>query len=53
MAACLVTGILQIAWGDLRLAHQMPFAPQAVLVPLVEMWPARIDGDAGAPSLVG
>ncbi len=31
IAAGLLTGILQILWGYLRLAHQMRFVPQAVL----------------------
>jgi len=31
LAAGLLTGILQIAWGYLRLAHQMRFVPQPVM----------------------
>ncbi len=31
VAAGLLTGILQIAWGYLRLAHQMRFVPQPVM----------------------
>ncbi|MEB3322550.1 MAG: SulP family inorganic anion transporter [Synechococcaceae cyanobacterium] len=35
LAAGLVTGILQIAWGYLRLAHQMRFVPQPVMAGFV------------------
>ncbi len=35
LAAGLLTGVLQIAWGYLRLAHQMRFVPQAVLAGFV------------------
>ena len=31
LAAGLLTGVLQIAWGYLRLAHQMRFVPQPVM----------------------
>ena len=35
LAAGLLTGILQIAWGYLRLAHQMRFVPQPVVAGFV------------------
>ena len=35
LAAGLLTGILQIAWGYLRLAHQMRFVPQPVMAGFV------------------
>ena len=35
LAAGLLTGLLQIAWGYMRLAHQMRFVPQAVLAGFV------------------
>ena len=35
LAAGILTGILQIAWGYLRLAHQMRFVPQPVMAGFV------------------
>ena len=35
LAAGLLTGVLQIAWGNLRLAHQMRFVPQPVMAGFV------------------
>lgn len=35
LAAGLLTGVLQIAWGYLRLAHQMRFVPQPVMAGFV------------------
>ncbi|MFQ6539165.1 MULTISPECIES: SulP family inorganic anion transporter [Aphanothece] len=35
LAAGLLTGLLQIAWGYLRLAHQMRFVPQPVMAGFV------------------
>ncbi|MFO7628155.1 MAG: SulP family inorganic anion transporter [Prochlorococcaceae cyanobacterium] len=35
LAAGILTGIMQIAWGYLRLAHQMRFVPQAVMAGFV------------------
>lgn len=35
LAAGILTGLLQIAWGELRLAHQMRFVPQPVMAGFV------------------